>query len=43
MTPRWSIEWMPPAACDAWLAELKSQIREARLRAALAVNADVIA
>jgi predicted nuclease of restriction endonuclease-like (RecB) superfamily len=31
-----------PAGYNAWLAELKSRIREARLRASLAVNAELI-
>jgi len=31
-----------PAGYNAWLAELKIQIREARLRASLAVNAELI-
>jgi predicted nuclease of restriction endonuclease-like (RecB) superfamily len=32
-----------PAGYRAWLAELKTRIREARLRASLAVNAELIA
>src|ERR1700722_8725748 len=31
-----------PAGYNAWLAELKNRIREARLRASLAVNAELI-
>ena len=31
-----------PAGYHAWLAELKTRIREARLRASLAVNAELI-
>jgi hypothetical protein len=31
-----------PAGYNAWLAELKNQIRDARLRASLAVNAELI-
>ncbi len=32
----------PPAGYAAWLADLKTRIREARLRAALAVNSELI-
>jgi DUF1016 N-terminal domain len=31
-----------PAGYPAWLADLKTRIREARLRAALAVNSELI-
>jgi predicted nuclease of restriction endonuclease-like (RecB) superfamily len=42
MTPCRSNERTPPAGYNAWLAELKNRIREARLRASLAANGGLI-